>query len=242
MCLFFLFKFSVYIYFNNLRNINNKIKTYQTKTEYFSQQNNKKAISGPSKPVRTPTIRLNKKQADTSAHQNKTDTTTAAITVSKDEQQPSNRVAEVNTEIDPNLINIALIRNQEFDVNAPSTSILSLIDLNSYECSIVKDRTKHLDRLALIEANQLLLINVNNNILANCCRTCCNLIDSFTMNTSISQASNNLAIHLAKCFTYQDLKFLRFNIDFGLGIFTGLELMMLPHGEQIRLDIIERLL
>ena len=139
-----------------------------------------------------------------------------------------------------------LTTQNSHDINAPNLNIASLIDLFNYECSIIKERTKHLDRLALIEANQLMLINVNNNILQNCCKTCIDLINSFVNNTNnrVSLAiggsgMNSLAIHLAKCFTYHDLKYFRFNVDFGLGLFTGLELVMLPHGEQVRLDIIE---
>ena len=54
--------------------------------------------------------------------------------------------------------------NYDFDINAPNLNIASLIDLVNYECSIIKDRTKHLDRLALIEANQLFLLNVKNRL------------------------------------------------------------------------------
>ena len=210
-------------------------------------------ISAPSKPVRTPTIKLNnKKQAsDINTNLNKTDSTKddSSMQQNKADTNASSTYSKFDNEIDMNatpIIDIALNIRNDFDINAPNLHIISLIDLNSYECSIIKDRAKHLDRLALIEANQLLLINANNNILMNCCKVCSNLIHSFTLaSSSLSQlpsqtATNSLAIHLAKCFTYQDLKFLRFNIDFGLGIFTGLELMMLPHGEQIRLDIIER--
>ena len=117
-------------------------------------------------------------------------------------------------------------------MNAPNLNIASLIDIKSFECTIIKDRSKHLDRLALIESNKILLLNASLDDLV-CCDDCVGL----TRNVS---NVNNLALHLAKCFTYNDLKYLRFNIDFGLGIYTGLELITLPHGEQIRLDIIER--
>lgn len=46
--------------------------------------------------------------------------------------------------------------------------------------------------------------------------------------------------HLAKSFTYNDMQLLRLNIDSGLGVYTGLELATLPHGQCVRRDIIER--
>lgn len=96
--------------------------------------------------------------------------------------------------------------------------------INTYESLIIKDGLKYLDRLALVEANYALLINPN---YTECCLNCWKL-------------SENSAEFLAKCLTYEDLKILRFNFDFGLGVYTGLELMSLPQGEVVRADIIER--
>ncbi len=165
-------------------------------------------------------------------------TTTITKAPSKPHRMPTIKLSKK-----PSLLPIRNLNSDEYDINAPNLNIASLIDLANYECSIIKDRTKHLDRLALIEANQLFLLNVNNNILQNCCKSCVDLIKSlvgFDDGNSSTNKINSLAMHLAKCFTYNDLKMLRFNVDFGLGIFTGLELVMLPHGEQVRLDIIER--
>ena len=162
------------------------------------------------------------------------------ITITKAPSKP-HRMPTIKLSKKPSLLQIRNLNSDEYDINAPNLNIASLIDLANYECSIIKDRTKHLDRLALIEANQLFLLNVNNNILQNCCKSCVDLIKSLvSFDGGGTNEINSLAMHLAKCFTYNDLKMLRFNVDFGLGIFTGLELVMLPHGEQVRLDIIER--
>ena len=96
--------------------------------------------------------------------------------------------------------------------------------MNSYKCDIISDVSKHLDRKALIETNRTLLTRPN---FTNCCENCWRLNESSAM-------------YLAKYLTYEDLKILRFNYDFGLGIFTGLELITLPQGENVRLDVIER--
>ncbi len=121
----------------------------------------------------------------------------------------------------------------ERDINAPKLDLKSLIDLDGYECELISDRFKRLDRVAIIETNNLLLINSisNENKFASVCCGCepnCLLV------------SKNFALYLAKYFTYNDLELLQFNIDFGLGIMNGLELIVLPHGETIRKDIIER--
>lgn len=123
----------------------------------------------------------------------------------------------------------------ERDVNAPKLDLKSLIDLNGYECELISDRFKRLDRAAIIETNNLLLLNSisNENEFASV-RCGCEL-NCFVV-------SKNFALYLAKYFTYNDLQLLQFNIDFGLGILNGLELIVLPHGEIIRKDIIERCL
>ena len=196
--------------------INKQIEFNKKKKEYFNRANQ----SAPSKPTRTPTVKLNKKPD--------------YLTNAAKQEDNCSKEAEQQDEplnYDPSDINNLNIR-AEYDLNAPNLNISSLIDIKSFECSIIKDRAKHLDRLALIESNKLLLLNSNSDNLV-CCEDCMSL----TKNIS---NLNNLAIQLAKCFTYNDLKYLRFNIDFGLGIYTGLELIMLPHGEQIRADIIER--
>lgn len=46
--------------------------------------------------------------------------------------------------------------------------------------------------------------------------------------------------HLAKCFTYNDIQLMRFSVDFGLGVYNGIELATLPQGQVVRRDIIER--
>lgn len=46
--------------------------------------------------------------------------------------------------------------------------------------------------------------------------------------------------HLSKCFTYNDIQLMRFSVDFGLGIYNGIELATLPQGQVVRRDIIER--
>jgi len=121
----------------------------------------------------------------------------------------------------------------ERDVNAPKLVLKSLIDLDGYECELISDRFKRLDRMAIIETNNLLLINSigNQTKFASVCCGCepnCFII------------SKNFSLYLAKYLTYNDLQLLQFNIDFGLGILNGLELLVLPHGELIRKDIIER--
>ena len=98
------------------------------------------------------------------------------------------------------------------------------LKIDTYESLIIKDGLKYLDRLALIETNYALLIQPN---LTECCLNCWKL-------------SENSGMFLAKALTYEDLKVLRFNYDFGLGVFTGLELMSLPQGEVVRKDVIER--
>lgn len=105
-------------------------------------------------------------------------------------------------------------------------SLSSSIQLkaHSFKCDIISDGSRHLDRTALIETNRALLIKPN---LTSCCENCWKL-------------SENSALFLAKYLTYEDLKIMRFNFDFGLGIFTGLELITLPQGERVRLDVIER--
>ena len=109
------------------------------------------------------------------------------------------------------------------DVNA-AKMICSLFDLAGYECDIISNKAKHLDRRALIESNRALLVRAG---LTSCCHNC----------YILSEAS---AEYLGKYLTYEDLKVMRFNYDFGLGVFTGLELVTLPQGEPIRTDIIER--
>ena len=121
-------------------------------------------------------------------------------------------------------LNLSSHSNQETnDVNA-AKRICSLFDLAGYECDIILNKAKHLDRLALIESNKALLVRAG---FTNCCHNCFKL----------SEAS---AQYLGKHLTYEDLKVMRFNYDFGLGVFTGLELVTLPQGEPIRTDIIER--
>jgi hypothetical protein len=46
--------------------------------------------------------------------------------------------------------------------------------------------------------------------------------------------------HLSKCFTYNDIQLMRFSVDFGLGVYNGIELATLPQGQVVRRDIIER--
>lgn len=46
--------------------------------------------------------------------------------------------------------------------------------------------------------------------------------------------------HLSKCFTYNDIQLMRFSVDFGLGVYNGIELATLPQGQVVRQDIIER--
>lgn len=90
----------------------------------------------------------------------------------------------------------------------------TIFDLMSYKCELINDKTKRLDRNALNELQKLFSI------------------DTIT--------SNNLSFNLAKCITYEDIQLLRYNYDFGLGIFNGLELICLLHGNFIRLDVIDR--
>ena len=111
-----------------------------------------------------------------------------------------------------------------YDINPPKFKLFSIFDTSTYRCGIISDRNKHLDRSALIETNRALLVRSN---LSSCCENCWKL-------------SQNSALFLAKYLTYEDLKIMRFNFDFGLGIFTGLELITLPQGERVRLDVIER--
>lgn len=109
------------------------------------------------------------------------------------------------------------------DVNPPNLNLKSLIDLSQYECGgLIKDSSKHLDRFALIDIKQTLLVELKS-VLQN----------AETM---------HFASHLAKCFTYNDIQLLRFNIDFGLGVNNGIELVTLPNGDIIRKDIVERLI
>ncbi len=123
----------------------------------------------------------------------------------------------------------------ERDINAPKLNLKSFVDLNGYECKLISDRFKRLDRVAVIESNNLLLINSINSE-SKFASVCCDCEPNCLL------VSKNLPLYMAKYFTCNDLALLQFNIDFGLGILNGLELLMLPHGEIIRKDIIERLL
>jgi len=111
------------------------------------------------------------------------------------------------------------------DVNAPKLNLRSIFDLKSYECDFISNKSKKLDRLALIETHRTLLLKIS--------------AEDFQCN-QCSDMVKNLAVYLAKYFTYEDLKVMQFNFDFGLGVFTGLEMITLPQGHSIRSDTIER--
>lgn len=111
------------------------------------------------------------------------------------------------------------------DINAPKLNLTSLFDLKTYHSDIIVNKSKKLDRLALIETTKALLLNEMTNP---CCESCSDLV-------------RNSSVYLAKYLTYQDLKVVRFNFDFGLGVFTGLEMITLPQGGVIRNDLIQRL-
>jgi len=113
------------------------------------------------------------------------------------------------------------------DINAPKLNLKSLFDLKSFKCDIIANKAKKLDRLALIETHRTLQLKSKIKDLD--CGHCLDL-------------TQNLAVYLAKYLTYEDLRVLRFNFDFGLGIFTGLEMITLPQGNLIRSDTIQRYL
>lgn len=113
------------------------------------------------------------------------------------------------------------------DINAPKLALKSQFDLKAYSCDIIANKSKKLDRLALIEITKALLLTESSSS-QKCCAACCDL-------------TRNSTVYLAKYFTFEDLKCVRFNFDFGLGVFTGLEMITLPQGEIIRNDLIQRL-
>lgn len=135
-----------------------------------------------------------------------------------------NRLVNTNhSERDINDIPLS-INSNENDINAAKCNLNSLFHLKTYHCDIISNRAKKLDRLALIEINRALQLKT-----VQCCDSCSNL-------------AKNSAVYLAKYLTFEDLRVLRFNYDFGLGIFTGLEMITLPQGSVIRVDTIERLI
>ncbi len=113
----------------------------------------------------------------------------------------------------------------EHDVNPPKFRLDSLFDVNTYECDeIVKNANKCLDRHALLETSRSLRVAPS---FTGCCERCW-------------RVSCSPSLYLAKCLTYEDLQLLRLNFDFGLGVFTGLELLTLPQGSPVRHDVLER--
>jgi hypothetical protein len=120
---------------------------------------------------------------------------------------------------------INLVKTNNYDIKAPNLNLKSLIDLTNYECNIIKDKSKRLDRLALIEITKILSTD-SYNLTQTLCSMC--------------RLNQEFPIRLAKCLTFYDLDYLRFSHDFGLGVFNGLELLTLPHGDLIRNDLIER--
>jgi hypothetical protein len=120
---------------------------------------------------------------------------------------------------------INLVETNNYDIKAPNLNLKSLIDLANYDCNIIKDKSKRLDRLALIEIGKILSSD-SESLTNTICLLC--------------RSNQEFPIRLAKCLTYYDFDYLRFSHDFGLGIFNGLELLTLPHGDLIRNDLIER--
>lgn len=179
-----------------------------SKEELNQYENHKVKVSStfnlssapPSKPTRVPTIKYNQKPEFLKNNQ---ETTTLNI---KDED-------------------INLVKTNNYDIKAPNLNLKSLIDLANYECDIIKDKSKRLDRLALIEITKILSFDSQH-----LTQTLC----------SVCKSNQDFPIRLAKCLTYYDFDYLRFSHDFGLGIFNGLELLTLPHGNLIRSDLIER--
>jgi hypothetical protein len=142
----------------------------------------------------------------------------------KQTEKPKLTLKPIESKMDCNEISEARLQNE---ITAPKSNLIySVFDLKSYECDIISNKDKHLDRRALIEVTRALLVTEHTKFY--CCSRC----------ECVGESSSDF---LAKYLTYEDLKVLRFNYDFGLGVSTGLELITLPQGEIIRLDIIERL-
>lgn len=177
----------------------------------------------PGKPNRVPTIMLKQRpdyfQTKNLCEQEKNDV----------EKEESNSYDDQSVE---KHITSLLNKNSKayFDVNTPNFNLTSLVELKNYKCYLIKDPCRHLDRFALIEIKQVFL--------ANYLKLKCPSNEKCDCNDLLSQS---LTIYLAKCFTYNDLQLLRFNFDFGLGVYNGIEMINLPHGDQVRKDIIERL-
>ena len=113
----------------------------------------------------------------------------------------------------PNLLTLNGIRN---DITMPKLgNFRTIFSLNNFKCNLIQDQTKRLDRNALSEINSIFL-------------------------HSDSARASDLALSLAKCITYEDIQLLRYNYDFGLGIYNGIELICLTHGNFIRIDLIDR--
>ena len=85
-----------------------------------------------------------------------------------------------------------------------------------FKCDLISDSTKRLDRNALSE------------------------IASVFKNGLKLNSATLFSEQLASLITKEDIEILRFSRDFGLGIFNGIEIACLPHGEFMREDLIER--
>jgi len=92
----------------------------------------------------------------------------------------------------------------------------SSFNVSEYECELISDRNKRLDRSALGEIANMFKFG-----------SCENFGTVF---------GEQLAVLLTK----EDIEIIKYNRDFGLAIFNGIELMCLPHGSFIRHDVIER--
>lgn len=100
------------------------------------------------------------------------------------------------------------------DINLPNSNLFKTVfNLNDYECNLINDKTKRLDRFALSEINSL-MSNVDSNPL--------------------------FAFNLSVLLTKEDLDLLGYDHDYGLGVLNGLELICLVQGDVLRADLIDR--
>lgn len=125
-------------------------------------------------------------------------------------QQSNNIINNNNVKSDTSFRTSDKVQESQKLFSLPPTEFISSINISKFSCDILHEENKPLDSGALVSVKGLLF----------------------------KSDAKLLALHLTKV----DLDVLKVidEHDLGMGVDSGLELLTLPHGKQIRQDIIER--
>lgn len=165
-----MFRLKIRFYYNNNKNkarLSSSSGVNEQSDENTGNNNNNEKKSAPSKPTRVPTFKSSKRPEYVLKNEMAREKRRSG-SVCKDEEEGGeswNRKTMTPESFTTDSRMRELNLETFMDINPPKLNMTSLIDLGLYQCGeLIKEPNKHLDRFALIEIKQALLVEMKSEI------------------------------------------------------------------------------